>query len=234
MTVPVLRRNLEVVAAALADACARAGRSRASVRLVAVTKYVSAEVAQQLVELGVTDLGESRPQELWRKAAAVTAPVRWHLVGHLQRNKIDRTLPLVDLVHSVDSERLLTALAAAAAARGQPVRVLLEVHLSGETAKQGFEATELPNLVETIQRWPGLHVQGLMTMAALGADEPTARRTFARLRGLRDELAARLGQPLPELSMGMTQDFAWAIGEGATLVRIGSALFEGLGVEPTA
>lgn len=223
-----LRENLARVEEHLVRACTQAGRSRQEVRLVAVTKYVDTPIIQDLVPLGVRDLGESRPQELWRKAAAVSTPARWHLVGHLQRNKVERTLPLVDLIHSVDSERLLLALHQAASKLGKPVRLLAEVHLSDEPTKQGFLPEELPRLPELLADKPTLHLEGLMTMAALTADELQARRTFARLRQLRDELSAALGRPLPELSMGMTRDFPWAIAEGATLVRIGSALFTGL------
>lgn len=224
----VLRENLARIEEQLVAACTQAGRSRQEVRLVAVTKYVDTPVVQDLVQLGVQDLGESRPQELWRKAAAVSGPVRWHLVGHLQRNKVERTLPLVDLIHSVDSDRLLSALHQVATKLGRSVRLLAEVHLSDEPTKQGFLPEELPRLPELLADKPALYLEGLMTMAALTADETQARRTFARLRQLRDELSATLGRPLPELSMGMTRDFTWAIAEGATLVRIGSALFTGL------
>lgn len=228
MTAARLQQNLAQVEGQAADACRRAGRQRSEVRLVAVTKYVAAARAQQLVDLGVVDLGESRPQELWNKAAAVTGPVRWHLVGHLQRNKVQRTLPLVELIHSVDSTRLLDALHATAAAQRRVARVLAEVHLSGEASKQGFAPEELDALPALLAARPALQLEGLMTMAALDADEVQARRTFQQLRQLRDRLAARIGRPLPELSMGMTRDFTWAIAEGATLIRIGSGLFEGL------
>jgi pyridoxal phosphate enzyme (YggS family) len=228
MTSDRLQQNLAQVEEQIAAACRRVGRDRSEVRLVAVTKYVTAPVAQQLVELGVADLGESRPQELWHKAAAVTGSVRWHLVGHLQRNKVQRTLPLVDLIHSVDSLRLLDALQSTAAALQRRVCILAEFHLSGESTKQGFAPAELGLLAEALAARPALQLEGLMTMAALDADETQARRTFQQLRHLRDQLAGKLGRPLPELSMGMTRDFPWAIAEGATLIRVGSALFEGL------
>jgi hypothetical protein len=220
----VLANRLNAVEARLRTACQRAGRSRDEVTLVAVTKSVSAAVAAALHELGVVHLGESRPQELWRKAAALPSSVVWHLVGHLQRNKIERTLPLVQWVHSVDSLRLLDALEQEAAKQGRPVRVLLEVNASGEASKHGFAPEELPGLRPRLAELRHVHVSGLMTMAALEDDPERCRPTFRLLRQLRD----RLGPELRELSMGMTNDFEVAVEEGATLVRIGTALFEGL------
>jgi pyridoxal phosphate enzyme (YggS family) len=180
--------------------------------------------------LEMFDLGESRPQELWHKAAVLPAAVRWHLVGHLQRNKIERTLPLIHLLHSADSLRLLTALDEAAAGRSQPLPVLLEVNASRELAKHGFAPEELPALLPQLATLQHVAIRGLMTMAAFEDDPERCRPTFAMVRELRDRLRGDLGPPhwLDELSMGMTNDFEVAIEEGATLVRIGSALFEGL------
>lgn len=223
-----LSDRLADVRGRIAAACARAGRSPAGVTLVAVTKYVSAEVAALLPERGVTDLGESRPQELWKKAEAIPA-ARWHLIGHLQRNKLDRTVPLVSLVHSVDSDRVLDALAAFGAKRGAPVRVLLEVNCSREPAKGGFSPEALPAIGDRAVSLSGVELCGLMTMAAYSDNPDDARPTFAELRRLRDDLRTRTGLPLPELSMGMSGDFEVAVEEGATLVRVGSTLFEGLG-----
>jgi pyridoxal phosphate enzyme (YggS family) len=212
-----LRANLAAVEERIGKACARAGRRRSEVTLVAVTKAVSAEAAGLLPELGVFDLGENRPQELWRKAEALPREIRWHLIGHLQRNKIDRTLPLVQMVHAVDSVRLLHALEAEAIVQQREVAVLLEVNASGEASKQGFAPAELPDLSALKQ----VRVGGLMTMAAL--QEPQAcRPTFVRLRELRD----RLG--LVHLSMGMSNDFEIAIEEGATFIRLGTVLFDGV------
>jgi pyridoxal phosphate enzyme (YggS family) len=225
----VLADRLQAVKQRIQAACRRAGRSPGAVTLVAVTKTVSPEVAGLLVELGAADLGESRPQELWRKAALTTS-VRWHLIGHLQRNKIERTLPLTHLIHSADSLRLLQALEQEAARCGRTVPVLLEVNASREAGKHGFSPEELPGLVEQIARLQRAHVCGLMTMAAFAEDPENCRPTFAELRRLREQLAVQLGPPhrLEHLSMGMTNDFEVAIEEGATLVRIGTALFEGL------
>jgi pyridoxal phosphate enzyme (YggS family) len=226
----VLASRLQTVEERLLAACRRAGRDRAEVTLVAVTKTVPPAVAVELVRLGVTDLGESRPQELWHKAAALPQTVRWHLIGHLQRNKIDRTLPLVSLIHSVDSLRLLAALEEEAARLGRTVPVLLEVNASGEASKHGFNPAEVPNLGAHLVSLRHLQVRGLMTMAAPLDDPQQCRPTFAALRGVRDRLRGELGPShgLEHLSMGMSNDFEVAVEEGATLVRLGSVLFEGL------
>ncbi|HLN28470.1 MAG TPA: YggS family pyridoxal phosphate-dependent enzyme [Gemmataceae bacterium] len=223
-----LANRLAQVEARIEAACRRAGRARAEVTLVAVTKTVSSEVAGLLPELGVIDLGESRPQELWKKAADLPSTIRWHLIGHLQRNKAERTLPLVQLIHSVDSMRLLETLEQEAAKRQKSIPVLLEVNLSHEASKHGFEANEVPGLAGRIVELQHARVTGLMTMAAWEPDPEKCRPTFAALRALRDRLRAELGTEsvMHQLSMGMTNDFEVAIEEGATLVRIGTALFE--------
>jgi pyridoxal phosphate enzyme (YggS family) len=225
-----LAERLAAVEERLLAACRRAGRSRADVTLVAVTKTVSPEVAALLLELGVLDLGESRPQELWRKAAAVTAPVRWHLIGHLQRNKIERTLPLVHCIHSVDSLRLLTALEEACGQTSRTLPILLEVNASREANKLGFAPEQMPDLLPALTELKHLRVEGLMTMAAFEEEPERTRPTFTALRRLRDQVAAALGEsrPLPHLSMGMSNDFEVAVEEGATLVRLGTVLFDGL------
>jgi PLP dependent protein len=224
----VLGERIASVRARIADACRRAGRTADSVTLVAVTKTASAQVVAVAAELGLRDLGENRPQELWKKAATVSG-VNWHLIGHLQRNKLDRTMPLVTLIHSVDSERLLEALDAFGRKRGSPVPVLLEVNCSGEAAKGGFSAVEVLATGMKAVSLAGVSVRGLMTMAAYVEDPQQTRPTFALLRNLRDALRAQTGLPLAELSMGMSNDFEVAVEEGATLVRIGTTLFEGLG-----
>lgn len=225
-----LHSNLEAVQQRMAAACRRVGRSVDEVRLVAVTKYVDAATASWLVECGVSDLGESRPQELWRKAQAIPQAA-WHLIGHLQRNKVAATLPLVHLIHSVDSERLLVALDETARQQTRRCSILLEVNVSGEKAKQGFSPDAVPEILRDFpNRFRNLDLRGLMTMAPLCEDPESTRPVFRRLRALRDDwvhLFPAVGA-LRELSMGMTQDFEVAIEEGATLVRIGSALFEGV------
>lgn len=224
-----LRTRLEAVEERLRAACARSGRPRGGVTLVAVTKSVTAEVAALLPALGVHDLGENRPQELWRKAELIPS-VRWHLIGHLQRNKIERTLPLVHAFHSVDSIRLLTALDAAGVDTSHSPLVLLEINASREANKQGFAPEEVPDLVPTLAALKRLRVAGLMTMAANEEDPERCRPTFVLLRTLRDRLEQELGTPLPHLSMGMTNDYEVAVEEGATLLRIGTALLGDLSV----
>lgn len=222
----VARVRDEIAAAAIA-----AGRESGDVKLVAVSKYVDAATAALLVEAGCRSLGEARPQQLWEKAATPElAGVEWHLIGRLQRNKVRRTLPLAALIHSVDSERLLQEINEDAAALELTSRLLLEVNCSGDASKQGFTKDEVSRLLPSLSNYPHVEVAGLMTMAALDGNDAVARRNFAALRQLRDELAADAppNASLRELSMGMSGDFAAAIAEGATMVRIGSSLFEGV------
>jgi pyridoxal phosphate enzyme (YggS family) len=211
-------------------ACGRAGRPRSAVTLVAVTKSVGPTAATILTELGVHDLGESRPQELWHKAEPLAPAVRWHLIGHLQRNKVERTLRRVYLIHSVDSVRLLDALEAEAATQGRPLDVLLEVNVSREANKTGFAPEELLGLARHLAALQRVRARGLMTMAAQNANPEDARPIFAELCRLREQLQTEGGNSLmlEHLSMGMTNDFEVAIEEGATLIRVGSALFEGI------
>jgi pyridoxal phosphate enzyme (YggS family) len=225
-----LRSRLADVEARIQKACDRAGRARAEVTLVAVTKTVSAEVAGVLPGLGISHLGENRPQELWKKAAELPGDVHWHLIGHLQRNKIERTLPLVQLIHSVDSVRLIASLEEAAAGLSAPLPFLLEVNASREANKGGFAPEALPGILAQLNALRHLQLQGLMTMAAFEEDAERCRPTFRDLRELRDRLRRELApvHTLQHLSMGMSNDYAVAIEEGATLVRIGTALFEGL------
>jgi pyridoxal phosphate enzyme (YggS family) len=217
----------------MAAAAAGSGRSVDSVTLVAVTKYVSAAEAAEVLAAGCHDLGESRPQELWTKAGEVASATgespRWHLIGHLQRNKVRRTLPLVSLIHSVDSERLLAAIDDEARSQSLPaVRVLLEVNTSGEAAKHGLAPEAVEPLLAAAPRFSSVAICGLMTMAALAGGPDVARRNFASLRELRDRLrpSAPESVRLDELSMGMSGDFEAAIQEGATIVRVGTALWE--------
>lgn len=222
-----IAENFRTVRARIAAACARAGRSSDSVRLVAVTKYARPEWVQALVALGVHDLGESRPQQLVERARAMGPGLRWHLVGPLQRNKARRVLPLVSLIHSVGSLRLLQTLDRLAEEMGRAPRVLLEVNISGETAKHGFLPEELTAAWSAVRECRSVSIEGLMTMPPLTEDVEQARPVFRRLRELRDRLADP-GRPLRELSMGMSRDFEVGIEEGATLIRVGSDLFAGL------
>ncbi|MEI7781276.1 MAG: YggS family pyridoxal phosphate-dependent enzyme [Planctomycetota bacterium] len=231
-----VRENLAVVQGRVNDACRRAGRDPSAVKIVGVTKYVSAELAAVLLEAGCHDLAESRPQSLWAKAGALAgaaSPPRWHLVGHLQRNKVRRTLPLLTLLHSLDSQRLLETIDTEAGLAGVVTDVLVEVNLTGDPARTGLAVADVPPLVEAAAGCSHVRMRGLMGMASApeGPDASgRAREQFAALRSLRDRLAAELSaaQGLEELSMGMSDDFEDAILEGATLVRIGSALWIGV------
>ena len=223
----ILTERISAVRSRIEAACTRASRQATEVALIGVTKTVSHEVAKAAYELGLTDLGESKPQELGKKAAAITE-ARWHLIGHLQRNKIDRTIPLATLVHSVDSLRLLEALDAFGRKRGVPVPVLLEVNCSREETKGGFRPEDVPALSDKLVSLPGVGLQGFMTMASFFDDPERCRPAFAELRELRDRMRSSTGLPLPFLSMGMSNDFEVAIEEGSTHVRIGTTLFEGV------
>ena len=230
------RQNLAQVRDRMAEACRVAGRDPGDVRLIGVTKYVSADSTRMLLKAGCPDLGESRPQSLWAKAAALAdhePAARWHLIGHLQRNKLRRTLPLVSLLHSLDSLRLVDAIEAEAAAAGIVCETLVEVNLAGDPGRTGVMEADLAAVLEAASRSPHLRVLGLMGMAAVPDGETSgaaARRQFARLRELRDTLVGRVptATGLRELSMGMSGDFVEAILEGSTLVRVGSALWEGI------
>ncbi len=228
-----IAENVAEIRGRIAGAAARAGRRANEVTMVAVTKYVTVDLVRPLIAAGCVDLGESRPQQLWDKAAALAdLPVRWHMIGHLQRNKIRRTLPLTAMIHSVDSVRLLAAIEEELSVGAPRPRlpVLLEVNTSGETAKHGFAPEAIEPMLAQLQGYDHVELRGLMCMAALEGGPTVARRDFAALRELRDQLRQRCptGMKLDELSMGMSGDFEAAVEEGATLVRIGSALFDGI------
>jgi pyridoxal phosphate enzyme (YggS family) len=228
---PRLLDNIARVRADVAASAVQSGRRADEITVVAATKYVDAALTREVAVAGLLDLGESRPQEIWSKAPELSdLPIRWHLIGHLQRNKVRRTLPLVSLFHSIDSLRLLEELQAEGARLGRKIPLLLEVNISGDVAKHGFSPAEMPAALETAAQLDHLDVRGLMSMAGLDTDAATARRQFAAVRELRDQLAANLPSnvSLRELSMGMSGDFREAIAEGATIVRIGSSFFEGV------
>ena len=226
-----IARNLADVRARIADAATTSGRSADQITLVAITKYVGEAEIRALVEAGCHLLGENRPQHLWEKAeACADLPIRWHMVGHLQRNKVRRTVPVVEMVQSADSLKLIAAIDRVAAELSCRVPILLEVNVSGEAAKHGFEPGALgPSLAE-LAGCEHVEVRGLMCMAGFEGGPEAARRDFAALRNLRDRL--RAGCPdcvkLDDLSMGMSGDYEVAVQEGATIVRIGSALYEGV------
>lgn len=223
-----IAENVARVRGRIADAAARSGRTASQITLLAVTKYVSADMVRPLIAAGCVELGESRPQQLWEKAAALgDLPIRWHLIGHLQRNKVRRTLPLLAMIHSVDSPRLLSAVEEECS---RPLPVLLEVNISGEAAKHGLAPESIEPVLAAAAGCRNVALRGLMCMAGLEGGDAETRRDFAALRELRDRLRSRCpaGVTLDELSMGMSGDYEIAIEEGATIVRVGSALFEGV------
>ncbi|MGI9472091.1 MAG: YggS family pyridoxal phosphate-dependent enzyme [Rubripirellula sp.] len=205
------------------------GRDPSSVHVIGVSKYVDAELTSALVAAGCHQLGESRPQLLWQKAEEMEAAesIEWHMIGHLQRNKVRRLLRYRPLVHSIDSERILRAIADEASQQGQEIDVLLEVNISGDESKTGLTSAQLVAVLESLPE-AGVVVRGLMAMAGWGTDRADAKRHFEQTRDLRDRVQDSTGVQLPELSMGMSGDFREAIEAGATMVRIGSRLFEGL------
>ncbi len=227
----IIADNLARVQERISQAAISAGRAVGDVQFVAVSKYVGVTETAALLAAGCTTLGESRPQQLWEKSTAPElAGADWHLIGHLQRNKVRRTLPIASLIHSVDSLRLLETIEECAAELNRPTNVLLEVNCSGDTAKHGLGKDDLKKLLAELPRFQHVVVCGLMTMAALKGGESVAAQNFAALRELRDEVQPNCppGVTLAELSMGMSHDFEAAVREGATLVRVGSLLFEGI------
>ncbi len=209
----------------MAAACARAGRTADSVRLIAVSKTHGPDAVAALAACGQRVFGENKVQEARAKIPLAPSGLLWHLIGHLQSNKAFAAVELFDVIHSVDSIKLLQVLNRAGDELGRTVRVLLEVNVSGESSKFGLKPEEVPPALEAANALPRLDVLGLMTMAPLAPEAEKARPFFRRLRTLRDQWSAATGTPLPELSMGMSHDFEVAIEEGATWIRVGTALF---------
>jgi hypothetical protein len=216
-----LRANLEAVRERIGRALLRSPDPAREVTIVGVTKTAPASVVDALAAAGIRDIGENRVQEALEKAPAVRSAVRWHLIGHLQTNKARRAAEFFSVVHSVDSPRVLAALSAA----GRPLRLLLQVNVSGEARKSGVAPEAAGALLRDARRTPGVQVLGLMTIAPYSDDPQAARPVF---RGLRELLEALNrpgdGPPMRELSMGMSGDFEVAVEEGATIVRLGTAL----------
>ena len=226
-----IAENVAEVRRRIADATSRSGRSADAVTLVAVTKYVGRSEVRAVVEAGCTVLGESRPQQFYPKAEALhDLTVDWHMIGHLQRNKVRRTLPLVSMVQSADGRRLIDAIDRVAGELGLRMPILIEVNISGETAKHGFAPDQVEPLLEELPGLAHVEVRGLMGMASLTGGLDAARRDFAAMRQLADRLRKNCppAVTLDKLSIGMSRDYETAIEEGATIVRVGSALYEGI------
>ena len=214
--------RLADVRAKLDDAISRGGHGQA-VTIVAVTKTYGPDAPQAAWDAGLRDVGENKVQEALAKIPMVDAPLRWHLIGHLQRNKVKQVDPF-HLVHSMDSPRLADALAKHGAARGRPVEVLLQVNVSGEETKGGYQPSMIEQEAGRLAGVEGLLVRGVMTMAPFDADQATLRTVFGGARRCAEMLRSA-GHPATELSMGMSGDYEVAVEEGATMVRLGTVLF---------
>jgi hypothetical protein len=219
-----IQERLAAVQRRIETAAARSGRPSSAVTLVAVSKTMPAAAIREAVSAGVKILGENRVQEAREKIEALPGAAEWHLIGHLQTNKAKLAVGLFDCIHSLDSVRLAQELGRHAEEAGRRLRCLVEVNLGEETQKSGVDAAEVRPLLEAARRLPQLSVQGLMTIPPFLPDPESVRLFFRRLRDLRDRLESE-GWTLPDLSMGMSHDFEVAIEEGATLVRIGTAIF---------
>ena len=209
----------------IAGACARSGRDPGEVRLVAVSKKKPSEQVEELVRAGHLLFGENRVQEALEKIDAVRPGPEWHFIGHLQKNKVRQVVGKFALIHSVDSSALADALNRRCEAGGVVQPVLLQINQAGETTKHGIRPEALPALAVEVERCANLELRGLMSIPPPESDPENTRRWFAGLRNLRDSLAPELGRALPELSMGMSDSYPVAVEEGATLVRVGTALF---------
>jgi hypothetical protein len=237
-----IAERIERVKQTIASACARAGREPAEVTLVVVTKSAAIEAVEEVIRLGFLDLGENRVQQLKKVSTqvdeflqqeasrpAMSRKIRWHMIGHLQRNKVRQVLSIISLIHSVDTLRLAEEINASAVKLSIIPRVLLQVNTSEEPQKYGVSVGAAPHLAEQIETLPNLKLVGLMTMAPLTHNKDVIRGCFVRARELFIEMRGEkiVGPQFTELSMGMSSDYEIAVEEGATILRIGSAIFSG-------
>jgi len=217
--------NLERVREQVAEAAAKVGRAVDEIQLIAISKTHDAGKVRAACQAGQSLFGESRVQEARAKIPELPSNLRWHFVGHLQKNKIRHALPLFELFHSVDSLALAQEISRIADEEGMHPRVLLEINVSGEGSKFGFKPETVRAEMESLLALPRLSIDGLMTIPPLAEKAEASRKFFVQLRELRDGLESEFQMKLPRLSMGMTNDFAIAVEEGATLVRVGTAIF---------
>jgi hypothetical protein len=223
--VPSIAENIERVHEQIAKAAAKAGRAIDEIELVAISKTHDADKVRAAYDAGQSLFGESRVQEAREKIPLLPSSLRWHFVGHLQKNKIRHALPLFELFHSVDSLALAQEMNRIADEDGMHPRVLLEVNVAGEGSKFGFKPEIVRAEMELLLALPRLSIEGLMTIPPLASEAEDSRKFFSQLRALRDAFEKEFDLKLPYLSMGMTNDFAVAVEEGATLVRVGTAIF---------
>jgi hypothetical protein len=223
--VPTIAENLELVKARIGQAAAKSKRSADDIELVAVAKTHSAETVRAAIHAGHLLFGESKVQEARAKIPLLPSNLRWHLIGHLQRNKVRHALPLFELIHSVDSLELAHAIDRIAHDNGLHPRILLEVNVAGEASKFGFQPEKLRQEIESLLALPRLSIEGLMCIPPFGQDAEASRKYFVTLRKLRNSFENEFKLKLPHLSMGMTNDYTVAVEEGATLIRVGTAIF---------
>ncbi len=223
----MLETNLREVEARICDACKKANRTREEVTLIAVSKTKPVSMLQEVYDLGIRDFGENKVQELNEKFPQLPQDIRWHLIGHLQRNKVKNIIDKVTLIHSVDSVRLAETIEAEAAKKDIVVDVLIEVNVAEEESKFGMVVDEVIPAIETIAKFPHIRVKGLMTIAPFVENAEENRPVFARLRKLSVDIEQKNidNVSVGILSMGMTNDYCVAIEEGATMVRVGTGLF---------
>ncbi|HEY5767550.1 MAG TPA: YggS family pyridoxal phosphate-dependent enzyme [Candidatus Udaeobacter sp.] len=220
-----ITENLHRVREQIATAAAKSGRLVGDVELVAITKTHPAEKVREAVEAGQTLFGESRVQEARAKIPELSSNLRWHFVGHLQKNKVRQALPLFEMIHSVDSLAVAQDINRIAEEEGLYPRVLLEVNVAGEGSKFGFAPDDLRQQMEALLGLRRVSIEGLMCIPPLALESEDSRKFFVQVRELRDSLEKEFNMKLTQLSMGMTQDFPIGIEEGATLVRVGTAIF---------
>ncbi len=221
----MISENIQKIRERMVAACERAGRASGDVRLIGVTKKVAPELVLEAFESGLDVMGENRVQEAKQKIPLCPGGIEWHLIGHLQTNKVKEAVRLFAMIHSVDSLRLLELIDREAGVAGVHLPVCLEVNVSGESSKFGLNPDILPNVLKAGTKLMNVDIVGLMTMPPFTADPEEARSFLRKLRELRDQLRESEGFDLPELSMGMSNDFEVAIEEGATMVRIGTDIF---------
>jgi len=220
-----IAENCSIIQSKINSAASRSGRSEADVELIAVSKTMPAERVREAVEAGLQIFGENRVQELLSKQPLLPASLRWHLIGHLQSNKVRKVLPVVEAIHSVDSLELAADINRISADLGLFPKVFLEVNVVGEASKFGFNPARLEMTLEDLFKLDRLEIQGLMCVPPISEKPGDSRPHFIALRELRDRLEKRAGTKFPSLSMGMSGDYEVAVEEGATHVRVGSALF---------
>jgi len=222
-----IRENVHFVRNKIAEACQRSGRDPEEVELVAITKTVDVEQINEAMKAGILVVGENRVQEAWRKFQEVGKGVHWHIVGHLQTNKVKRVLQFADMIHSVDSVYLAREIQTQAEKLDRTIEILIQVNTSGEESKFGFEPEVTIGAIEEISAFSNLEIKGLMTIGAFLLNPEDVRPCFKLLRDLKDRVNEHkiAGFEIGTLSMGMTNDYEVAIEEGSTMVRVGTAIF---------